>query len=233
MTYNKIVKGAFIERPNRFVARVVIDGVEHTVHVKNTGRCRELLVKGCSVYLAESDNPARKTRFDLVAVEKKRNDGSVMLINMDSQSPNTAAFEWVASSGIFSADAKVRREVKHGDSRFDLFVEDGSRRAFIEVKGVTLERDGVSMFPDAPTERGAKHLRGLADAVTEGYEAYVLFVIQMKGVHRFVPNIETDPVFSAALRNAADAGVTVLARDCIVTPDTMVIDKEVPVILES
>ena len=227
MKYNNILKGVFIERPNRFIAKVIADGCEHTVHVKNTGRCRELLVKGCTVYLEESDNPQRKTRFDLVAVEKTRDDGSTVLINMDSQSPNTAAFEWVISSGMFSADAEVRREVKHGDSRFDLYVRDGARQAFVEVKGVTLERGGVAMFPDAPTVRGVKHLRGLVDAVAEGYEAYVLFVIQMKGVSSFTPNRETDPAFAEALRNAAKAGVKVLARDCIVTPDTMTVDEEV------
>ncbi len=231
MKYKNILKGAFIERPNRFIAKVIADGCEHTVHVKNTGRCRELLVNGCTVYLEESDNPQRKTRFDLVAVEKIREDGSILLVNMDSQSPNTAAFEWVISSGMFSADAEVRREVKHGDSRFDLYVRDGARQAFIEVKGVTLERDGVAMFPDAPTVRGVKHLRGLVDAVAEGYEAYVLFVIQMKGVSSFTPNRETDPAFAEALRNAAKAGVKVLARDCIVTPDTMTVDEEVSVSL--
>ena len=231
MKYNNILKGAFIERPNRFIAKVIAYGCEHTVHVKNTGRCRELLVNGCTVYLEESDNPQRKTRFDLVAVEKIREDGSVLLVNMDSQSPNTAAFEWVISSGMFSADAEVRREVKHGDSRFDLYVRDGARQAFVEVKGVTLERGGVAMFPDAPTVRGVKHLRGLVDAVAEGYEAYVLFVIQMKGVNSFTPNRETDPAFAEALRNAAKAGVKVLARDCIITPDTMTVDGEVPVSL--
>ena len=231
MKYKNILKGAFIERPNRFIAKVIADGCEHTVHVKNTGRCRELLVKGCTVYLEESDNPQRKTRFDLVAVEKIREDGSVLLVNMDSQSPNTAAFEWVISSGMFSADAEVRREVKHGDSRFDLYVRDGARQAFIEVKGVTLELGGVALFPDAPTVRGVKHLRGLVDAVAEGYEAYVLFVIQMKGVSSFTPNRDTDPAFCAALRNAAKAGVKVLARDCIITPDTMTVDGEVPVSL--
>ena len=231
MKYKNILKGAFIERPNRFIAKVIADGCEHTVHVKNTGRCRELLVNGCTVYLEESDNPQRKTRFDLVAVEKIREDGSTVLINMDSQSPNTAAFEWVISSGMFSADAEVRREVKHGDSRFDLYVRDGARQAFVEVKGVTLERGGVAMFPDAPTVRGVKHLRGLVDAVAEGYEAYVLFVIQMKGVSSFTPNRETDPAFAEALRNAAKAGVKVLARDCIITPDTMTVDGEVPVSL--
>jgi len=227
MKYKNILQGAFIERPNRFIAKVLVNGAEETVHVKNTGRCRELLVKGCTVYLAEADNPARKTRFDLVAVEKVRENGEIVLINMDSQLPNTAVYEWISRSGIFSADAEIRREVTHGDSRFDLFVRDSGRQTFIEVKGVTLESNGVAMFPDAPTERGAKHLRGLADAVAEGYEAYVVFVIQLNEVHAFEPNGTTDPHFADELSKAVSRGVNVIAVNCRVTPDSIEIDSPV------
>lgn len=227
--HKKIFEGAFVERPNRFIAKVIIGGIEHTVHVKNTGRCRELLVPGCTVYLEESDNPQRKTRYDLVSVEKVRDDGSTLLINMDSQIPNAVAAEWLPRSGLFSANAVVRREVTYGDSRFDLYVEQGERKAFVEVKGVTLECDGVAMFPDAPTERGAKHLRGLERALSDGYEAYVLFVIQMKGVHLFCPNVQTDPRFTEALREAVCHGVRVIAVDSVVTPDSITADKQIPI----
>ena len=182
MKYNKIVRGKFISRPNRFIAKVEIDGSTETVHVKNTGRCRELLVPGCTVYLSESDNPERKTKYDLVTVIKDRDDLPSLMINMDSQVANDAAGEWLCRGELFSKDAVVRREVKYGNSRFDFYIEDGERKAFLEVKGVTLEFDGTAMFPDAPTERGVKHLGELASCMEDGYEAYVLFVIQMKGV---------------------------------------------------
>lgn len=227
--YKKIFEGAFIERPNRFIAKVLLNGDTVTVHVKNTGRCRELLVSGCKVYLSEADNPCRKTRFDLVAVEKRCDDGRMILINMDSQIPNAAVYEWIAKSKVFSANAVIRREVTYGDSRFDLSVEDEGNVTFIEVKGVTLERNGIAMFPDAPTERGTKHLRGLVSAVNNGYNAMVLFVIQMKGVHEFTPNYATDPVFSETLHEAVSEGVRVMAVDCNVTHDSIEIDNEVPI----
>lgn len=229
MKYKNIKSGIFIERPNRFIAKVLIDGTEETVHVKNTGRCKELLIKDTTVYLEESENPNRKTKYDLIATEKICSDGKKILINMDSVAPNEAAFEWITKSGIFSENASVKREVFFGESRFDLYVCDGNRRAFIEVKGVTLEKDGKAMFPDAPTERGIKHLFSLVKSISEGYEAYVLFVIQMKGVSSFSPNDEMHKEFGNALRDAAAAGVKILAMDCIITPNSMIIDKEIKV----
>jgi sugar fermentation stimulation protein A len=181
------------------------------------------------VYLAESDNPARKTAYDLIAVEKLRQGQPSLLVNMDAQAPNTAAAEWLPKSGLFSPEAVYRREVTHGNSRFDLYVEDGARRVFIEVKGVTLEREGIAYFPDAPTERGVKHLKELAAALNEGYEAIVLFVIQMKDIAAFAPNDEMHKAFGDALREAAEAGVRVLAMDCLVTPATLAIDAPVAV----
>ena len=215
MRYENMVPGTFLARPNRFIAHIEIDGQVEICHVKNTGRCRELLPAGAKVWCQVSDNPNRKTKFDLITVQK-----GDRLINMDSQAPNTAAREWLLSGGL-GAIENLRAETVHGDSRFDFsFTLDG-KQCFLEVKGVTLENDGVCAFPDAPTERGAKHLRGLTQAVREGYGAFVLFVIQMPDVKYLRPNDATDPAFAAALREAADAGVTVLAMDCAVTPDTM------------
>ncbi|MBQ8388897.1 MAG: DNA/RNA nuclease SfsA, partial [Clostridia bacterium] len=165
MKYENVIAAKFLSRPNRFIAHVEIDGRAEVAHVKNTGRCRELLVAGATVYLAVSDNPERKTKYDLIAVEKAREGKPPLMINMDSQIPNGVACEWARSCGLFSPEAKIRREVTYGRSRFDLYVEDGARRAFIEVKGVTLERDGVALFPDAPTERGVKHVDELAACI--------------------------------------------------------------------
>ena len=213
--YENMHKGSFRSRPNRFLAHVVIDGQEEVCHVKNTGRCRELLTPGAAVWCQQWDNPNRKTKFDLIAVQKGER-----LINMDSQAPNAAAKEWLLSGGLGEI-SELKGEYTHGDSRFDFsFIKDG-KRCFLEVKGVTLEHDGVCAFPDAPTERGAKHLRGLTKLAQEGYGAYVLFVIQMADVKYLHPNDATDPAFGAALREAAAAGVTVLAVDCAVTEDTM------------
>ncbi|MBO5111175.1 MAG: DNA/RNA nuclease SfsA [Clostridia bacterium] len=229
MKYAHVIPAVFLSRPNRFIANVEIDGEAAVAHVKNTGRCRELLVPGCTVYLSVSDNPARKTKYDLIAVKKPCADGRTRLIHMDSQAPNKMATEWILHSGLFSSDAKVRREVKYGNSRFDLYVEDGCRKCFVEVKGVTLELDGVAMFPDAPTERGIKHLKELIAAKQAGYEAYVLFVIQMKDICLFRPNAATHAAFATALRDAAEAGVHVLAYDSAVTPDSAILDAPVPV----
>lgn len=233
MKYRNIEKGRFIERPNRFIARVEINGQTETVHVKNTGRCKELLQKGCTVYLEESDNPERKTKYDLVAVEKQRDGKPSLLINMDSQIPNAAAEEWLRKGNIFSENAVIRREVKYGASRFDFYIEDGGRKAFLEVKGVTLENDGVASFPDAPTERGIKHINELVNCIADGYEAYVLFVIQMKEVSLFTPNYETHAEFGKALCKAEKAGVKIMAVDCIVTEESIEIDSEVRVRLQS
>ncbi len=231
MTYKSIEKAIFLSRPNRFIAKVRLHGKEETVHVKNTGRCKELLTKGATVYLEKSDNPSRKTAYDLIAVEKKTDTG-VRLINMDSSLPNAVAAEWLPESGLFSSTPKIRREVTFGNSRFDLYVEDGDRRAFIEVKGVTLEEDGVAFFPDAPTERGVKHLEELALAVEQGYEAYLLFVVQMKGIHEVRPNDKTHPAFGSALRQAAVAGVKILAVDCVIAPDEVKADTPLSVALK-
>ena len=225
MTYTNMVPGIFRDRPNRFIAHVEIGGNLETVHVKNTGRCRELLVPGCRVWCQRSDNPARKTKFDLICVEKGK-----LLINMDSQAPNAAAKEWLLGGGLGNIEA-LRPETVHGDSRFDFSFRKDAQQCYLEVKGVTLEEDGICAFPDAPTERGAKHLRGLRQAVKEGCAAYVLFVIQMKPVLSLYPNDRTDPAFGRALREAAAAGVQILAVDCRVTPEEMVIDEFVNVIL--
>ena len=221
MRYENMVSGIFLARPNRFIAHVQIDGQEEVCHVKNTGRCRELLPVGARVWCQKSSNPNRKTKYDLVAVQKGHR-----IINMDSQAPNIAAGEWLRGGGLGEL-AELKAESTHGDSRFDFsFLLDG-KRCFLEVKGVTLENDGVCAFPDAPTQRGAKHLRGLTAAAKEGYGAYVLFVIQMADVKYLQPNDVTDPAFGAALREAAENGVTVLAVDCAVTEDEMVIRQPV------
>ncbi len=231
MQYGKVIAGIFSSRPNRFVAQVEICGRIETVHVKNTGRCRELLIPGCTVYLAESSNPLRKTRYDLVAVEKKCPDGRTLLINMDSQMPNEAVNEWLMSSPLCSPGAVIRREVKYHDSRFDFMIEDISRRIFAEVKGVTLEKDACALFPDAPTVRGVRHLNELVQAVREGFEAWVIFVIQMQGVQSFRPNDAMHAEFGSALRRAAGQGVQILAVDSLVTPEGMTVGNPVPVIL--
>ena len=219
MKYENVIEGIFLNRPNRFIAQVLVDGKEQTVHVKNTGRCKELLINGATVWLQKSNNPLRKTAFDLIAVKKKN-----LIINIDSQIPNFVAEEWLKKGTLFSKNAVIKREVTHGDSRFDLFIEDGNRKAFIEVKGVTLEKDGVASFPDAPTLRGIKHLNGLVKCKEQGYEAYVLFIIQMKGVHTFTPNYATHFEFGSALKNAQENGVKILALDCVVTPDSIEAD---------
>ena len=223
MNYANMVSGTFLARPNRFIAYADIAGQTQTVHVKNTGRCRELLVPGTQVWCQEASSPARKTRFDLIAVQK----GS-RLINMDSQAPNKAAGEWLAGGGL-GPIRDLRPETTHGDSRFDFSFTKEGKPCFLEVKGVTLEDRDVVRFPDAPTERGTKHLRGLAEAVREGYGAYVLFVIQMEKVRYLEPNGATDPAFARALWEAKEAGVQVLAMDCRVTETTMEIQNPVEV----
>lgn len=224
MRYETIQKAEFLSRSNRFVAIVKLDGREETVHVKNTGRCRELLVPGCTVYLSRGDNPARKTAYDLVAVEK----GS-MLINMDAQAPNHVFGEW-ARGGSFRSDLTLLRpETSWGNSRFDFYWEAGEEKGFVEVKGCTLEEDGVALFPDAPTERGVKHVRELIEAQRDGYRCCICFVLQMKGCRVFRPNERMHPAFAQALRDASEAGVRVLAMDCIVTPESLVISDEVAV----
>lgn len=221
MKYKNVVKGTFIERPNRFIAKVDIDGNIHTVHVKNTGRCKELLIKGATVYLAKSDNRERKTLYDLIAVEKKRENKEPLLINMDSQVPNVVAEEFLIKGNLFSENAIIKREVTYKNSRFDLYIEDNGKKSFLEVKGVTLESDGIAMFPDAPTIRGVKHINELISAIADGYEAYILFVIQMKGVKLFKPNAKMHKEFADVLSFAKKNGVKVLAVDSIVTKDSI------------
>ena len=223
MYYPNMIPGIFLSRPNRFVAHVLIDGQVEIVHVKNTGRCRELLPEGAEVWCQRSGNPSRKTKYDLITVRK----GS-RLINMDSQAPNIAAKEWLLSGGLGKAE-NIKAETTHGDSRFDFSFTLDDKPCFLEVKGVTLENDGICAFPDAPTERGTKHLRGLQKCVEEGFGGYVLFVVQMSGVTYLHPNDATDPAFGKALREAAASGVQILAVDCSVTEDSMTIGNSVPV----
>lgn len=223
MVYENMVTGRFIARPNRFIAHVEIHGVTEICHVKNTGRCRELLVPGTQVWCQKSNNPNRKTKYDLITVLKGKR-----LINMDSQAPNAAAKRWLLAGGLGEIQ-NLKAEAVYADSRFDFsFTKDG-KTCFLEVKGVTLEENGICAFPDAPTLRGAKHLRGLTQAVKRGYGAYVLFVVQMSDVDYLHPNDDTDPDFGSALRQAADAGVQILAMDCQITPDSMVIKNAVDV----
>ena len=226
MNYQHIRRGRFLDRPNRFVAHVELDGRTEICHVKNTGRCRELLLPGAAVWLEQSANPARKTGWDLVAVEKGER-----LINMDAQAPNRVFGEWAAAGGFLPGLIAIRPEFAWEVSGFDFRLEDGQGPVFVEVKGVTLERDGQALFPDAPTERGVKHLRGLARAAGQGYRAAVFFVIQMEGVSCFRPNDETHPAFGAALREAAESGVGVYAYDCLVTPDSLAIRRPVEAVL--
>ena len=223
MRYAKMVAGRFVARPNRFIAHVEIDGEVQICHVKNTGRCRELLPAGAEVWCEVAANPERKTKYDLITVRKEQR-----LINMDSQAPNIAAGEWLASGGLGAVE-NLRRETVHGDSRFDFSFTRNGQPCFLEVKGVTLENDGVCAFPDAPTQRGVKHLKGLTALAQEGFGAYVLFVIQMSDVKYIRPNDSTDPAFGQALREAAAGGVQVLAMDCLVTEDTMTIRQPVEV----
>lgn len=231
MKYKNIVEGKFISRPNRFIAHVEIEGLEHVVHVKNTGRCKELLQPKATVYLEKSDNPTRKTLYDLVSVKKGER-----IVNMDSQLPNGLVEEWLRESDdarkIFGDISYIKREKTYGKSRFDLYVESDNRKIFIEVKGVTLENDNVVSFPDAPTERGIKHLNELICALEDGYETYVFFVVQMEGVDFFTPAWDKHKAFGDALVNAHNKGVKVLAYDCKVSEDEVRINQSVKVKLK-
>ena len=209
MKYNKIVKAEFIERPNRFVAKIRLDGEEIYCHVKNTGRCRELLVPGANVWLEDSESPARKYRYSLVTVQK-----GDRLVNMDSQAPNKVVGEWLSGGGFFKDIHLLKPEKTYGSSRFDFYCEYEDKKAYIEVKGVTLENDNIVSFPDAPTERGTRHVKELAECIKEGFEAYIIFVIQMKNVLYFEPNATNDPMFAAALKEAENQGVKIVDVDC-------------------
>ncbi|MDD6627547.1 MAG: A/G-specific adenine glycosylase [Lachnospiraceae bacterium] len=229
MKYREIVPAKFIERPNRFIAYVEIAGQRTKVHVKNTGRCRELLQQYAQVYLEKSDNPDRTTAYDLVAVDK-----AGMLVNMDSNAPNKVVGEWLSAGGLCQDVSLVRPETVFGNSRFDFYVEsDSGRKIFIEVKGVTLENEGVAAFPDAPSERAVKHVEELIEAKQQGYEAYLIFVVQMKGIRYVEPNNKTQPAFAEALKKARCAGVKLLAYDCIVGADSLRLDQPLPVIVDS
>ena len=224
MTYSNISGAVFVDRPNRFIAHVALDGPPQVCHVKNTGRCRELLVPGARVLVQRIDKPGRKTDLDLIGVWKGQR-----LINMDAAAPNRVFAEWALAGGFLPGLTLLKAEAVHGDSRFDFYLEAGPRRGFVEVKGVTLEEDGVVRFPDAPTERGVKHLRGLERCVQEGYQAWAVFVIQMEGVRHFSPNWATHPQFGQALIQAQSAGVRLLAMDCHVTETSLAIRAQVPI----
>jgi len=223
MRYASVRRGVFISRPNRFIAKVMVDGKEETVHVKNTGRCREILVPGTEAVLSESSNPERRTRYDLIAAYKGN-----LLINIDSQAPNQAFGEFIPVSGLFGEHPVIHPEFTHGDSRFDFYIESGDRKCFAEVKGVTLESDGVCRFPDAPTERGLKHIRGLMDALDEGYECFIVFIVQMEGMRMFTPNYDTHEEFGTVLEEAYRKGVGILVYGCDVTDDTMTVGTQIP-----
>lgn len=224
MRYDNIHKGKFLSRPNRFIANVEIDGKAEVCHVKNTGRCKELLIEGCTVWLEHSDSESRKTAFDLVAVEK-----GDRLINMDSQAPNKAVGEWLREKMPFGEGFSVYPEKKYGNSRFDFYLESQDRKIFMEVKGCTLEKDGVVLFPDAPTIRGVKHIDELSHCLDEGYESYIMILVQMSDVKYFTPNYDTHPEFGEALGKASRKGVKILCYDCNVTHDSMTVGKPVKV----
>lgn len=228
MHYSNCTAGTFLSRPNRFVAQVALDGRTETCHVKNTGRCRELLIPGCRVYLTRSDNPARKTKYDLIAVEKETARGP-LLINMDAQAPNHVFEAWAREGRFRPGLTLLRPETVYGASRFDFYWETDTDRGFVEVKGVTLEEDGVARFPDAPTLRGVKHLEELIAARQAGYQAALCFIVQFSGAKYVTPNDTTHPQFGQALRRAAAAGVEVFALGCAVTPDTLTAEEFVPV----
>ncbi len=227
MQYSDIHKAVFLERPNRFIAHCTVDGMLETVHVKNTGRCRELLVPGATVYLEKSSNPNRKTAYDLVTVETPFG-----LVNMDAAAPNQVAGELLRAGAILSSPTLVRPEVRFGASRLDFYAENDQQRLFVEVKGVTLRQGAWAVFPDAPTVRGTKHMGELVQAVAQGYRAMALLIVQMGGCTAFRPNRETDPAFCRALRDARAAGVEVRAVDCRVTPNTVTANRELPVDLD-
>lgn len=209
MLYNNIKEGVFLFRPNRFIANIEIEGKVEVCHVKNTGRCKELLIPGTKVYVQESDNPLRKTRYDLISVYK-----GTKLFNIDSIAPNKVFAEWASDSGYFGISPLIKSECRYGNSRFDFYIESDNRKIFVEVKGVTLEKDGVLMFPDAPTERGLKHINELIECVHDGYEAYAVFIVQTDEAKYFTPNRNTHEAFADALKNAEKAGVKILCLCC-------------------
>ncbi|WP_167956461.1 DNA/RNA nuclease SfsA [Anaerosporobacter faecicola] len=224
MKYERIYEGRFVSRPNRFIAHIEINGTIETCHVKNTGRCKELLLPGATVYVQHWDLPNRKTNWDLIAVKK----GDV-IINMDSQAPNKVVGEWLQAGGLGFQPDLIKPEYQYEDSRFDFYMEYHKERWLIEVKGVTLEEDHVALFPDAPTLRGIKHVEGLARHAKEGFHTLLFFVIQMDGITYFTPNSKTQPAFATALIEAKKSGVTILAYDCTVTPDQLLVRNPIPI----
>lgn len=227
MQYKNIKKATFLSRPNRFIAICSIDGKDEICHVKNTGRCRELLIGGAAVFLEENDNKERKTKYDLVAVLK-----GDALFNIDSQAPNKVFYEWLLKGRLFDDISFIKPEYKYKNSRFDFYVEHGKEKTFIEVKGVTLEEDGVLLFPDAPTERGLKHIEELCNAMNEGYEAYIVFVVQTEKAKYFTPNKKTHISFANALKEAEKKGVKIISLSCEAMPDSLEIKDFVPVRLD-
>lgn len=226
MIYESVWPAVFLDRPNRFIALVLWEGQTVTCHVKNTGRCRELLIPGAKVYVQKVEKVGRKTKFDLIGVEK-----GTRLINIDSQAPNKVVADWLLAGCYFPEITFFKSEVAYGSSRFDFYLESGRRKVFVEVKGVTLEEDGVALFPDAPTERGVKHIRELCGCVSEGYEGMAVFLVQMKGVQYFTPNDQMHGAFGEALRDAAKLGVQIVALDCSVTKDSIAAAELVEVVL--
>lgn len=226
MKYNNILKGKFISRPNRFIAHIEVNGKIEICHVKNTGRCKELLVPNATVFVQENNNEKRKTKFSLIGVIKEDK-----MINMDSQVTNKVVHEWILNGNLFDEVTLIKPEAKYNNSRFDFYVETKNQKAFIEVKGVTLENQGIVKFPDAPTERGVKHIKELCDCLKEGYDAYIIFVIQMKNVLHFEPNIEMHKEFAEALKEAKNYGVNILAVDCEVEADSIKIRDYVKVLV--
>lgn len=224
MKYTNIKPGKFLSRPNRFIAQIEIDGRVEVSHVKNTGRLRELLIPGADVFIQQATNPNRKTKYDLIGVYK-----GDRLVNIDSQVPNQVFHEWVENSGYFNGISLIKPEYQYRQSRFDFYLEADHRKLLVEVKGVTLEKDNIAMFPDAPTTRGVKHINELVNSIVDGYEPYIFFIIQMKKVDCFTPNAETHPEFAAALQTAAHKGVKILALDCMVTPDSICAGDFIPV----
>ncbi len=226
MKYEKILPGTFISRPNRFIANVIIDGQQQIAHVKNTGRCKELLVPGAKIYVKDCRGRGRKTNYDLIAVYKNSR-----LINMDSMAPNKVFGEFAAAGGFLPGINYIKPEFAYGDSRFDFYIESKGKKHLVEVKGVTLEKNDIASFPDAPTKRGVKHIKELTESISHGFIPHVVFVVQMTGIKYVTPNWETHREFGEALQNAAVAGVHICAFQCAVTPDSLLIDSAVPVII--
>jgi sugar fermentation stimulation protein A len=226
MTYDFIKKGTFISRPNRFLANVVVDGQHEVSHVKNTGRCKELLIEGATIYLQEHDNTNRKTKWSLITVKKEDR-----LVNIDSQAPNKVFHEWLKEGKLFNDIKFIKPEFTYKNSRIDFYLETETDKILIEVKGATLEENNIAKFPDAPTERGVKHILELCNSVEEGFKAYIVFVIQMNQIQYFTPNVKTHKAFADALKYADNKGVKILALDCEVTKDSLKIKDKVEVVL--